>query len=259
MASIETIDEFAEIVELATIFLMCGREKVRLPFDGASTDNIGLGLMGLHSWLIQRGYTYAVNDELLRWLSVYEHQSAYFSYTYAYRFGVQQPTRVRCIAPSGTISQLTGISGHHATSGIEPVFCKAYVRRWHDKGALREDVVIEPLALFDCDEYTVDDSYSLAASMLGIETRLDLLATVQEYVDQAISITINLPDYANDHYYREKLKILIADYLPRLRGLTLYRDGSRGLSPITPISLPDSSKSTSVYSEGICSSGVCGI
>ena len=38
-------------------------------------SRLGLGLMGMHEWLLKRGYKYEVNDELKTWLKVYRKQS----------------------------------------------------------------------------------------------------------------------------------------------------------------------------------------
>ena len=33
---------------------------------------IGLGIMGVHEWLLRRGYQYEINPELKDWLQVYK-------------------------------------------------------------------------------------------------------------------------------------------------------------------------------------------
>lgn len=36
---------------------------------------IGVGLIGLHEWLLKRGYDYSMNPELKRWLMTWEMRS----------------------------------------------------------------------------------------------------------------------------------------------------------------------------------------
>ena len=57
MGRVENIREMAEIVELATKFLICGTLKAKLPYDKveltrAKNRRLELGLMGMHEWLI---------------------------------------------------------------------------------------------------------------------------------------------------------------------------------------------------------------
>ena len=68
MGRIEDIREMAEVVELATKLLICGTLKAKLPYKKVydtreKNRRLGLGLMGMHEWLIQRGYRYEVTPE----------------------------------------------------------------------------------------------------------------------------------------------------------------------------------------------------
>ena len=59
------INEISQVVELATKFLICGTMKAKLPYEKvyetrAKNRRLGLGLMGMHEWLIQRGSKYEV-------------------------------------------------------------------------------------------------------------------------------------------------------------------------------------------------------
>ena len=65
MSRVKDIREMAEVVELATKFLICGTLKAKLPYDKveltrAKNRRLGLGLMGMHEWLIQKGEQYEV-------------------------------------------------------------------------------------------------------------------------------------------------------------------------------------------------------
>ncbi len=69
LANIETIEEFKDVVNLASKFLVCGLIRANLPYEKVErvrqqNSRIGLGLMGLHEWLLKRGHRYEMNDEL---------------------------------------------------------------------------------------------------------------------------------------------------------------------------------------------------
>ena len=81
--------------------------------------------MGVHEWLLQRGYRYEVTPELHQWLSVYKGVSDDVSKRAADNLGVSRPVANRAIAPTGTIGMLAG-----TTTGIEPVYAVAYRRRY---------------------------------------------------------------------------------------------------------------------------------
>ena len=126
MDRIEDIREIAEVVELATKFLICGTLKAKLPYDKveltrAKNRRLRLGLMGMHEWLIQRGEKYEVTTELHNWLSVYKGASNKASKATADRLSISRPIANRAIARTGRIGILTGSS-----TGVEPLFAVAY-------------------------------------------------------------------------------------------------------------------------------------
>jgi len=60
---IEDISELRDVVSLAVQFLLCGTLKAQLPYDKVyqireKNRRLGLGVMGLHEWLIKRGSKY---------------------------------------------------------------------------------------------------------------------------------------------------------------------------------------------------------
>lgn len=61
MANIETIEEFKRVCYLASRFLLCGTLVAQLPYQKVydvreKNRRLGLGLMGVHEWLLKRGY-----------------------------------------------------------------------------------------------------------------------------------------------------------------------------------------------------------
>ena len=80
MGVIDTLDEFRSIVRLAAGFLVCGTITADLPYDKVyavrkKNRRLGLGLMGIHEWLLKRGYEYGMNPELRQWMEVYREES----------------------------------------------------------------------------------------------------------------------------------------------------------------------------------------
>src|SRR5210317_2234794 len=134
LGRIESIRELADVVELGTKFLICGTLRAQLPYDKvykvrAKNRRLGLGLMGMHEWLIKRGGKYEVNEELHRWLSVYRGVSDKASARFADQLSVSRPVANRAIAPTGSIGILAG-----TTTGVEPLFAVAYKRRYLTNG-----------------------------------------------------------------------------------------------------------------------------
>jgi len=77
LGRIADISEMKTVVELATKFLVCGTLRADVPYKKVAqvrekNRRLGLGLMGLHEWLIQRCYGYEVPHELHNWLRVYK-------------------------------------------------------------------------------------------------------------------------------------------------------------------------------------------
>ena len=242
MSRIETIEEFREVVRLASKFLLCGTLVAKLPYEKVykvreKNRRLGLGLMGVHEWLLQRGYKYEVVDELRDWLKVYKEESEISANELANALNISKPVAYRAIAPTGTIGILAGSS-----TGIEPLFAVAYKRRYlKDAKEWHYQYVIDGTAKILIQQYGIDpDKIETALSLSeDPERRIKFQADVQDYVDMSISSTINLPkwgtDLNNDTKVGDFAKIL-AKYAHRLRGFTCYPDGARGGQPLTIVS-----------------------
>ena len=238
---IETISELKDVVRLATMFLICGTLKAQLPYDKiyqvrAKNRRLGLGFMGVHEWLIKKGYKYEVSPELHQWLSVYKGESDKISREFADKLSVTRPVANRAIAPTGSIGILAGTS-----TGIEPIFAVAYKRRYL-KGNTRwvyqyvvDSAAQELIDLYGTDPEDVESALDLASDY---ERRIKFQADVQDYVDMSISSTINLPAWGsklNNDDTVEAFANTLASYAHRLRGFTCYPDGSRGGQPLTSV------------------------
>ena len=268
LANVKTLDEFQDVVTLGAKFLVCGLMRAHLPYKKVyeirqKNSRIGLGLMGMHEWLLQRGYKYEMVDELKQWMKAYEKYSKEAADDHCYRFMLEYPKGYRAIAPTGTISILAG-----TTSGVEPIYAVAYRRRYLSDGTKwKHQFVVDGTAqaLIDTgiDPDKIESAVDLASEP---ERRVKFQYELQKYVDHAISSTLNLPAWGSELNNEDKVAEfaqVIKKYGPGLRGLTVYPDSARGGQPITSVPYEEAhAKRGVIYednSEEQCLSGVCGI
>lgn len=238
LSRISDLDDMRRVVELGSYFLLAGTVYSDVPYsrvDQVRTKNrrLGLGLMGIHEWLLLNNTQYGISDELTKYLEVYK-TSTKIAHKYANELGLSKPVKTRAIAPTGTLSIIS-----ETTGGIEPIFCAAYKRRYLKHTTWQYQYVIDPIVKKLVDKGVnpdnIEDAYVLAND---VERRVAFQAYVQEYVDHSISSTINLPAWGsetnNDSKVQDFGKMLIK-YLPKLRGITVYPDGARSGQPLTPI------------------------
>jgi ribonucleoside-diphosphate reductase alpha chain len=241
LGRIESLRELIAVTELGTKFLMCGTLRAQLPYDKVNLTReknrrLGLGLMGVHEWLIKRGSRYEVSPELRNWLAAYQQVSDATSVAFADRLSISRPVANRAIAPTGSIGILAG-----TTTGIEPLFAVAYKRRylkgkndWHYQYVV-DGTAQELIDLYGADPDKIESAVDLAADY---ERRMSFQADVQDFVDMAISSTINLPSWGTELNNEDTVPAFaakLAAYAPRLRGFTCYPDGARGGQPLTPV------------------------
>jgi len=266
LGRIESIRELTDVVELGTKFLICGTLRAQLPYDKvykvrAKNRRLGLGLMGMHEWLIKRGGKYEVNEELHRWLSVYRGVSDKASARFADQLSVSRPVANRAIAPTGSIGILAG-----TTTGVEPLFAVAYKRRYLTNGTRwKYQYVVDSAAQELIDIYGVKPESIESALDLApdYERRIKFQADVQDYVDMSISSTINLPEWGSKTNNPDTVKDFantLAKYAHRLRGFTCYPDGARGGQPLTPVSYNEAvDKLGEEFEEHVTTHDICDI
>jgi len=241
LGNIKDIAEFKSVVELASKFLVCGTLRADLPYEKvykvrAKNRRLGLGLMGIHEWLLQRNQRYEVTDELKGWLSVYREESERAANEHCDRLFISRPKAYRAIAPTGSIGILAS-----TTTGIEPVYAVAYKRRYLTDGTKwKYQFVVDGTSDRLIKDYGIDPEKIESATDLANdpERRIKFQADVQDYVDMSISSTINLPAWGtrgNSESNVEHFSATLSKYAPRLRGFTCYPDGARGGQPITRI------------------------
>jgi len=273
-ARIDDLNQLRGVVSLATKFLLCGTLRAQLPYDKVykvrdKNRRLGLGLMGLHEWLIQRGGRYETTPELHRWLKVYEAESNTIARDFSDKLSISRPVAVRAVAPTGTIGILGGTS-----TGIEPIFAVAYKRRylknkrWHYQYVV-DSAAQEMIELYDTKPDQIESALDLAKDY---ERRLSFQANVQEYVDMAISSTINLPKWGTENNNEDGVDSFtqtLAKYAHRLRGFTCFPDGCRGGQPLTSLPYQEALEKLgeefedNIQVHDICdisgSGGVCGV
>ena len=229
---------------------------------GQRSRRIGLGVLGMHYMFIKLGIKYGSEKclEFLDRLFATIRDEAYKTSVYLARdkapfpafnaklyleesFAKTLPARIRMmirehgirnavmltVPPTGTISMVHGVS-----SGIEPIFAAMYMRRYRVANAWAEQVVLDPL-FKEYLEKGKDLSLFVGAYDVTPEEHMKVQATIQRYIDNAISKTINLPNTAQ----WEDISKVALQYAPYLKGLTVYRAGSKGMEPLQAIPLTD--------------------
>jgi len=270
LGNIDSKEELLDIITLASKFLICGTMRAELPYEKVykvreNNRRIGLGLMGIHEWLLKRNYQYEINPELREWLEIYRDESVRAANEHCDRFFLSRPKGYRAIAPTGSIGILAC-----TTTGIEPLFAVAYKRRYLLNGdQWHYEFVVDSTAQRLIDEYKIDPDTIETAYKLSNdpERRIKFQADVQDYVDHSISSTINLPPWGSEYNNEDtvgKFAEILSQYAPRIRGFTCYPDGSRGGQPLTEVPYSEAIKNKgTVYREhDLCSitskGGVCG-
>jgi ribonucleoside-diphosphate reductase alpha chain len=265
LSRVEGVEEMAQITEMATLFLLAGTVYSDIPHaevaeTRAKNRRLGLGLMGVHEWLISHGYGYEIVPEFRELLQAWKDTSDEAAERYARKHGLSVPKKKRAIAPNGTI----GIVAETTTSA-EPVLWAAYKRRFREGDGYKYQFVLDPTVermsrQYGIDPDEIETAYTLA---LNVEKRIKFQAELQEYVDHGISSTINLPHVIDDPNDVRAYGETFMEYLPRLRGFTCYPDGARAGQPFEAATYYEASRQLGVtFDENrdmACASGVCGV
>ena len=229
---------------------------------GERSRRIGLGTMGLHHMLIKLGLKYGSDSciEFIERLYSTIRDEAYLASMYLARakgsfpefdskkflaeeFAKTLPARIRMLikengirnavmltaAPTGTISMVHGVS-----TGIEPIFAPMYNRRYREGNVWRKTLVLDPM-FKEALESGSDGRHIVGAYDVPPAGHMAVQAACQRYIDNAISKTINLPKEAK----AEDVSRLALQFAPYLKGMTVYRAGSKGEEPLEAIPLTD--------------------
>lgn len=248
---------------------------------------IGLGVLGLHHMLIELGYSYnsveglEFVDKLFKFLKNESYEASIdlaiekgsFPGFKAEEFlkgqfikGLKPSIRARIgkhgirncalntIAPTGTISIVCDTS-----SGIESIFAMAYERRFRKGEDIAMEIVADPLFKRYVSEGRSTKNFQNSYD-LSIRDHLEMQRVCQKHIDNAVSKTINLPPGTSI----EELSELLMEYVPDLKGVTVYPVGSRENQPLTPLpaEIAEQVVFDAILQAGgndACKSGVCDV
>jgi ribonucleoside-diphosphate reductase alpha chain len=223
-----------------------------------SNRKIGLGIMGWADLLIQLGIPYESQkaydfaEKVMKFIQekgrkaseeLAKERGTFPNFKKSiYKKG--KPLRnatVTTIAPTGTISMIADCS-----SGIEPIYSIAYVKRVMDNDELRyvnphfeetcrdrglyteelEKAVIESGSVSCIPGFPADlKGIFCTAHEISPEGHVRMQAAFQKYTDNAVSKTVNLNNSATKE---DIARIYLLAYELDCKGITVYRDGCRG-------------------------------
>ena len=167
------------------------------------------------------------------------------------KYGTRNVTLL-AMAPTGTISLIP-----ETTSGIEPLFSKAYKRT--DRISNRIYIHQKYKEILESGGETPD--WLVDTSDLQPEDHINTQVAIQRYVDGAVSKTLNVPeDFSSD-----ELSELLLESILDIKGMTLYKEGSRKEQILTPLNEEEArthiNEATSEQDDTAvdCDGGSCGI
>ena len=257
------IESFKEIITVGTRFLdnvidyNMDRHALDAQKNNAENDRrIGLGILGLGDMLVKMGIKYDSVDALetvdqimtIFRDKVYEtsiqiagekgsfpnfHWDGYSKSKFIQnlpkklknkiqKYGIRNST-LTTVAPTGS-----GAIVARVTSGIEPIFATSYNRRVKQNDGygktFDEYKVFHPIIkkLFKDDKNL--PKYVITAHDIDPFFRVKMQGIIQKYIDSSISSTVNLRE---DTSRETVADIYMTAYKSNLKGITVYREGSR--------------------------------
>ncbi len=222
-----------------------------------ATRKIGLGFTGLADALINAGLAYdsvegrAFAGELTRFIQqsahavsreLAEEKGCFPDWENSVYYPDEKRRNAACItiAPTGSVTAMAGCEGY----GVEPIFAIAYTKQTKVAGDFE---VFSPLFLEACRSRDIAGNVLTEVAQMGTcqgvtgipmdiqqifkgaqdivpNDHIKMQVAVQEYTDNAVSKTINLPNNATigdiDKSYRLAYKL-------GLKGITVFRDGCK--------------------------------
>jgi len=237
---------------------------------------IGVGILGYQEWGAAHGLKYSEiprSEIMAVKLELLSKAAKTAAKDYAKEMEIPAPIKTTCVAPTGSISMLAGVS-----AGIHPIYSRYMKRRVRyaaDDPAL-ERHELEGRHIEDCiytnntkvvtfiakDKILNDYTEFLIeqADEISVKDMLKTQAFIQEnWADNAVSFTVNIPE---DIHRFETASALIV-YLDQLKGTTIMVDGSREQAPLERIDRHTyDALSIGDVSQGMdeeCSTGACPI
>jgi ribonucleoside-diphosphate reductase alpha chain len=261
-------EHMARVVDLGVRFLDNVIDANRYPLPQttrvvAGNRKIGLGIMGFADLLVRVNIRYGspqsleLADRLVAFIrekaeaasrSIAESRGSFSNIDRSMVKGPRRNATLLSIAPTGTISMIAGCS-----SGIEPYYAVSYTRNVlegqhleevlpHFLEAAREGGFLSPELLM---EIKASQSIQHLGAVPGEvrrvfvtahdvppEEQVDMQATFQGHVDNAVSKTINLPSSAS---WSDVYQIFIRAHRRGCKGITVYREGSKPGQVLTTV------------------------
>lgn len=265
----DTPEEFGKAVKVMAIFLTAGSVYSDTPYEKIvdirnKNRRLGLGLIGVHEFCMKHGVKYGTEEcfDVLR--PYMEEYGRALEYANAFQsdVGISLSIGATAIAPNGTIGIIA-----ESTPSADPLFSAAErreVKVAHHSGndEFTSHIVVDPVAKRLLEEGVpanlIEDAYTLSYDP---ERRFAMTAFLQQYVDHAISGTVNLPAVVEDPDEAKEFGDILFKYLPKMRGITVYPDGARAGQPRTSVPLEWAiANEGEVYTEEeTCVGGACGV
>lgn len=232
--------------------------------------NIGIGIMGLADAFVKLGYTYGDSDSIgfsYNLAKTIFRGAVYASVRLAQSRGsfpkyspivwesdimkkafskeeldnLKETNMLRncsllSIAPTGSIGTMFNVS-----TGVEPFFQLSYIRKTETLNNKDTYYTVDVKAVSEYKEVTGNNSlpnYFISSSNINWKDRIAIQAALQNFIDTAISSTINLPKETTQEDIEQ---IYLEGWKKGLKGLTVYVEGSR--EPILSNKLPTTIKS----------------
>ncbi|MEE2658125.1 MAG: adenosylcobalamin-dependent ribonucleoside-diphosphate reductase [Candidatus Latescibacterota bacterium] len=253
--------DLADCARVSTRFLdnvidynMANHAMSKIEEAVSSDRRVGLGITGLADALVKMGMRYDSN-EALDAVEKMMQTICYHAYETSVELaqekgafplfeweGVSQSRFIQSL-PKGIIDKVcqhglrnstlitvppvgTGSIVAQTSSGVEPIFCTSYKRRVKqaDGETFREYKVYHPLIqkVFGSDENLPDSV--VTAHEIDPYFRVKMQGVIQRYTDSSISSTINLSEETTAETVAD---IYVTAYKEGLKGVTVYREGSR--------------------------------
>lgn len=246
---------------------------------------IGVGHLG-YQWFVNlygEKYSSSYTNPTIRFsLVMCREEVEYEAARYARKLRIPTPIKTTTVAPTGTISKMSGVS-----SGIQPIIAKYFILRirfssvdpdqirqveeYRAKGYNVVDDIYSPNTVVVeipskdplLDQPGIDESIVESQDEINIVDMLGVQRMYQElYADNGVSFTINLPE--GHGITPETLQDILRPHLWALKGTTVMVDGTRPLSPYERITREDFLEYsefldhyTDSFGDGGCTTAAC--
>jgi len=140
------------------------------------------------------------------------------------KYGIRN-SQVTLVQPSGTI----GFLMDNETTGIEPIYASGILKKMSDGSTMK----IVP----ECVKKAIENGYTSEVIKGSVEIswkdHVKMVAEIGKVINGGISKTIIVP---NDSTIEDVEQAFLLSYHLGCKGVTVYRDGSKGMQPLTAIS-----------------------